>query len=264
VLTLRGADPRSFRRGFAPASLAIGCCVLLVGSEDFGTSVLLLGVGVCMLFVAGCRLRHLAMLGGLGACALVGLLFSAPYRLARITAYADIWADPRGSGYQPLQSLAAIASGGWFGKGLGAGVQKHGYLPESRTDFIFAVICEEMGVFGACVVIALFCVFVWLGLRTMLMAPTRFERLVAFGLTVTVALQAAMNIAVVTVVTPTTGISLPLVSAGGSGVVTFCLAVGILAGIAARGRAQAGLARQGNHPIQGQNATWDQREVVAW
>ncbi len=243
VLARPGSDPRSLRGSFIPASLALGIFVLLVGMEDFGTSALLLAVGVGLLFVAGCRLRHLAFLGALGGCALTGLLLIAPYRMARIAAYADIWADPRGAGYQPLQSLASIASGGWFGTGLGGGVQKYGYLPEVHTDFIFAVICEETGVFGACFVIALFCTFLWLGLRTTLAARTPFERLVAFGLTATMILQAVMNIAVVTVVTPTTGISLPLVSAGGSGLMTFCVAVGVLAAITIRGCGETGMSR---------------------
>lgn len=234
VLIDGGVDPRSLKHGFLPAAGVIGACVLLVGKEDFGTSVLLAGVGVAMLFVAQCRLRHLAMLAGLGAGALAALLFAAPYRVARIVAYKDFWADPRGGGYQPLQSLTTIASGGWLGTGLGSGVQKYGYLPESHTDFIFAVICEEMGVFGAALVIALFCALVCLGLRTMLAAPSRFERLLAFGLTATLGLQAAMNIAVVTVAVPTTGISLPLVSAGGTGLLTFCLVTGLLAAVARR------------------------------
>jgi cell division protein FtsW len=167
---------------------------------------------------------------------MTALLYAAPYRLARITAYMDFWAEPQGNGYQPLQSLTTIASGGWLGTGLGSGVQKYGYLPESHSDFVFAVICEEMGLFGAALVIALYGVLVWLGLRTMLAAPSRFERMLAFGLTATFGLQAVMNIAVVTVVTPTTGISLPLISAGGSGVLTFCLAAGVLAAVAIRGR----------------------------
>lgn len=227
----READPRSFRHGFLPAAVIIGLCVLLVGKEDFGTSVLLAGVGIAMLFVAGCRLRYLAMLGGLGAGALGALLYAAPYRLARISAYRDLWSDPSGNAYQPLQSLTAIASGGWFGAGLGSGIQKYGYLPESHSDFIFAVICEEMGLFGAALVIVLYGALLKLGHRTMLEAPSGFERLLAFGLTATICLQAAMNIAVVAVVTPTTGISLPLISAGGTGLLTFCLAMGVLQGL---------------------------------
>ena len=196
--------------------------------------MLLAGVGIVMLFVGGCRLRHLAALGSLGTAALTMLLLAAPYRIARLSAFTGFWDDPRGSGYQPLQSLTTIASGGWLGTGLGSGVQKYGYLPESRTDFIFAVICEELGVFGAFLVIALFGALIWLVLRIMLAAPTRFERLLAFGLGSMIGLQAVMNIAVVTVVTPTTGISLPLISAGGSSVLMTCLAVGILIAIGAR------------------------------
>ena len=248
LLTERGADPRSFRRCFLPASIAIAVCVLLVGMEDFGTAALLAGIGVAMLFVAGCRLRHLSVLSALGACGLTVLLYAAPYRLARLTAYKELWEDPQGKAYQPLQSLTTIASGGWLGTGLGLGVQKYGYLPESRTDFIFAVICEELGMFGGALVIGLFCALVWLGLRAMLAAPSRFERLLAFGLAATIGLQSAMNIAVVTVVTPTTGISLPLISAGGSSLLTFCLALGVLAAISARGNKMASLSLEADAP----------------
>ncbi len=229
------ADPRSFVRGFVPAALMVGACVALVGKENFGTAALLgLAAGALML-MAGCRWHHLVIIAGLGACGMTMLLYAAPYRLERIAAYQDFWADPRGDGYQPLQSLVTIASGGWFGTGLGAGVQKYGYLPESHTDFVFAVLCEELGVFGGALVILLFCAFVWLGLRTMLAARTPFERLLAFGLTFLVATQAAMNMAVVTVVTPTTGVPLPMLSAGGSGMFTVCAMIGLIAAVAARG-----------------------------
>ncbi len=232
-------EVRDFRRGFLPAALAAGVFVLLVGKADFSTAVLLAGVAFMMLLVAGCRVRHLAVLGGLGVVAFGVLLVAAPYRMARLTAHQTFWDDPMGAGYQPLQSLTTIASGGWFGTGLGAGVQKYGYLPESHSDFVFAMVCEEMGLLGGGLVIALFCGFVWLGLRTMWSAPTMFERLLAFGLTACIGMQAAMNIAVVTVVTPTTGIPLPLISAGGSGLLTFSLAIGLLAAIAARSRPPA-------------------------
>ncbi len=234
LLGERNADPRSFVRAFLPASLAIGLCVGLVGKENFGTATLLACAAGVILLVAGCRLHHLLVIVGLGAAGLTVLLFAEPYRLARIAAHQDFWANPQGDGYQPLQSLVTIASGGWWGAGLGSGVQKYGYLPESHTDFVFAVLCEELGVFGGALVILLFCVFVWVGIRTMLVARTRFERLLAFGLTFLVALQAAMNIAVVTVVTPTTGVPLPMLSAGGSGMFTVCAAVGLLAAIAHR------------------------------
>lgn len=232
--SIGGSAVDSFRRRVLPAAAIVGVTVLLVGKEDFGTAVLLAGVGMAVMLAAGCRISHLAMLSGVGLTALAGLLFFVPYRRARLTAFADIWADPEGAGYQPIQSLTSIAQGHWFGQGLGGGIQKYGYLPESRTDFAFAVICEEMGFVGGMAVIGLFMVFVWLGLRTALLAVTRFERLLAFGLTGTIGLQAVMNIAVVTVVAPTTGISLPFISAGGSGLLTFCAASGVLVAIAAR------------------------------
>ena len=234
LLGERNANPRSFGRAFLPAALAIGLCVALVGKENFGTAALLACAAGAILFVAGCRLHHLLLIVGLGAAGLTFLLFAAPYRLARIAAYQDFWGDPQGVGYQPLQSMVTIASGGWWGTGLGSGVQKYGYLPESHTDFVFAVLCEELGVFGGALVILLFCAFVWMGIRTMLSARTRFERLLAFGLTFLVAIQAAMNVAVVTVMMPTTGVPLPMLSAGGSGLFTVCVGVGLLAAIAHR------------------------------
>lgn len=229
------SDPRFFFRGFIPAAAAIILCCGLVGKENFGTAALLLGVSFVMLLVGGCRYHHLFMMIGLAVSGLVVLLLAEPYRLARITAYQNIWADPQGAGYQPLQSLTTIASGGWSGVGLGSGLQKYGYLPESHTDFIFAVLCEELGMLGAGVVMALFCAFIWVGMHISLRAASRFEQLLGFGLTFLIGLQAAMNIAVVTVVTPTTGVPLPFLSAGGSGLFAICAAVGVLSAIAARG-----------------------------
>jgi cell division protein FtsW len=240
-LLARGkSEVRSFRKGFAPASLAIALVAALVGKEDFGTGALIGGIGLLMLFVAGCRWLYLAGAGVLGACGLTLLIRLEPYRLERIIGFLDPHADALGAGYHPLQSLRTIASGGWLGVGLGAGIQKHGYLPESQTDFIFAIICEELGLLGGFVVIGLFAALVWAGLRVMRAAPSSFERLLAFGLTTMLGLQAVMHIAVVTVCAPTTGMSLPLVSAGGSGMLTSCVAIGMLTAIAARGRCGAG------------------------
>lgn len=231
----RHTDARSFRAGLLPAAIFIGLFVILVGKEDFSTSFLLAMVGGLMLLVAGCRWKHLAVFAGLGAAGLAALVASAPYRVQRLIAFRNIWEDSQGAGYQPLQSLTTIASGGWLGTGLGSGIQKYGYLPEGHSDFILALLCEEAGALGGVIVILLFCAFVYLGLRTMWQARTGFEQLVAFGLTACLGLQAALNIAVVFVVAPTTGIPLPLVSAGGSGVLTYCLMIGILAAIARRG-----------------------------
>jgi len=235
LLTARRARLGSFLHGFLPAAGVIAVLVALVGYQDFGTSALLALVGGLMLLVGGCRLLHLTVLGVIGLVGMGGLLWAEPYRIDRLRAFLDPLADPLAAGYQPTQSLTAISSGGWFGTGLGAGIQKYGYLPEGHTDFIFAVICEETGFLGAVVVIGLYAAFVFVGLQVMRRAATGFERLVAFGLTAIIGWQAAMNIAVVTVLAPTTGISLPFVSAGGSGLLTFCAAVGILAAIAQRG-----------------------------
>ncbi len=234
LLADRPVDIRSLGRGFLPAAITVGVFVALVGKEDFGTACLFAFVGGAILLLGGCRITHLLFVAIVGAAGMAALLYMEPYRMARITSFLDIWADPRGHGYQPIQSLTAIASGGWLGTGLGAGIQKFGYLPEGHTDFIFSLICEEAGIVGGWLVIGLYCTFIWLGLRITMAAVTSFERLMAFGLTVTVGLQAAMNMAVVTVVTPTTGISLPLVSAGGSGIVAFSTAVGLLMAIAHR------------------------------
>jgi len=239
LLADRGKDARSFRAVFLPCALVTALCVGLVGKENLGTAALLACVAAAMLTIGGCRLLHLTLLASMGLSGLTTLLFAAPYRLERLIAFQDIWADPQGKGYQPIQSLTSIASGGWLGVGLGGGVQKFGYLPESHTDFIFAIICEETGLVGAGLVIGLFCALAWLGLRIMQCAISPFERLLAFGLTLIVTLQAAMNIAVVTVSMPTTGVPLPMLSAGGSGLLTVSIALGLLGGIAERSRRAA-------------------------
>ncbi|HNQ22102.1 MAG TPA: putative peptidoglycan glycosyltransferase FtsW [Phycisphaerae bacterium] len=232
----RRHDPRGFWSGFVPGSLFIGASVALVGIEDFGTAALIGTVGAMMLLVAGCRWRYLAVLALLGMAGAIGLVKMAPYRVARLTAFANPEADPQGAAYHATQSLVTIASGGVAGMGLGAGVQKYGYVPESRTDFIYSVICEETGLVGALAVVGLYAALVYFGMRVVQHARSRFERLLAFGVTVTIGLQAAMHIAVVSAAAPTKGISLPLVSAGGSGVLTFAVAFGLLAGLAARAR----------------------------
>ena len=226
---------RSLPKDVLPAALAVGLCVGLVGTEDFGTAVLLAAVGGLMLLMAGARLAHLLLLAIPALAAFAALLLAKPYRLQRLTAFADIWADPQGEGYHPIQSLITIASGGVLGRGLGGGVQKYGYLPESRTDFVFAVWCEETGLLGALVVLLLFGLLLYLGTRAAAAAPSPFGRLLAMGVTLMVTLQAVMNIAVVTASAPTKGIALPLVSAGGSGIIFLGASVGLLAGVALRG-----------------------------
>ncbi len=223
---------RRFWLGLLPAVLVLVLVVGLVGIEDFGTGVLLMVVGVCMLLAGGARLWQLAMLGLPALGGLGYLLVSQPYRVERILTFLDPYADPQGSGYHPIQSLITIASGGLWGRGLGAGIQKYGYLPEGRSDFIFAVICEELGIIGGTAVIGLFLILLWQGRRAMVMATTELGRLLALGATLVIGCQAAMNIAVVTVSLPTKGIGLPLVSAGGTGVVLMSILTGLLVNVA--------------------------------
>jgi len=232
LLAGRAHELRSFTRGLFPACAALGLCIALVGIEDFGTAALLAMVGGAMIIMAGARWTHLAPAGLCGAGAMAYLIWREPYRITRLTTFLDIWADPRGDGYHPVQSLVTIASGGFAGRGLGAGVQKYGYLPEARSDFIFSVICEETGLVGALLVIGLFAALIWLGWLVVRQQQSVFPRLLAFGLTFMLAFQAVMNIAVVTVCAPTKGISLPLVSAGGSGVIFLGLSVGLLVSVA--------------------------------
>jgi cell division protein FtsW len=223
---------RSFWGATLPAAAIIGVLAGLVGIEDFGTGALLAAVGGAMLLVAGVRWWHLVMMSLPGATALALLVWREPYRMKRLTTFCHIWDDPRGAGYHPIQSLVTIASGGFGGRGLGNGVQKYGYLPEARSDFIFSALCEEAGLIGGVVVVLLFLGLLWMGYRVVQTAVTPFVRLLAFGLTTMICVQAAMNIAVVTVWAPTKGISLPLVSAGGSGVLFLGVAIGLLASAA--------------------------------
>lgn len=230
-----GAAPRGslrhFTTGFIPAVLSCGVLIGLTVLEDFGTAALMAAVLLVLLFVARARWTHLGMLGALAVLAGVATIIIKPHRIERIKTFLAAAPDPLGAGYQINQALLAIGSGGWFGRGLGAGIQKYGYLPQDNNDFILAIICEELGVVGGIVVVFLFVGFVLRGWRIAARAPDRFGQLLALGLTMTIGLQAAMNIGVVTNSIPTKGISLPFVSAGGSGVVVLGLATGLLASI---------------------------------
>jgi len=230
----RGERMRSFWRGLLPGMLMVGVPAALVGKEDFGTAAMIGAVGVAMLLTAGARWWQMGLCALPGVAGMVGLVWFEPYRMQRLMSFRNIWDDPLGKGYHQVQSLMTIASGGWWGLGLGNGVQKYGYLPEARTDFIFAIICEELGLIGGAAVIGLFLVLVWQGRRAMLNAPDGLRQLIAFGATLTIGMQAAMNIAVVTVSVPTKGISLPLVSAGGSGVIFLGALLGTLVSAAKR------------------------------
>jgi cell division protein FtsW len=204
---------------------------LILLQPDLGTSVDIVLVATAMLFVAGLSWKWLA--GGLavGLPALYLLIAHVPYRLARLLAFLNPGSDPQGAGFQLTQSLIAVGSGGFSGVGLMESKQKLFYLPEAHTDFIYAVICEELGYIGAILVVALFFVYGWRGLRAAFGAPDGFARLLALGITSLVLSQALMNFAVVLGMVPTKGIPLPFVSYGGSSLLVMLLATGVLLNI---------------------------------
>jgi cell division protein FtsW len=225
----RLADPRQLALPLVPV---VGCiCVLILLQPDMGTAVIVVGTVGALAFAAGARLKHM-FAGALGLVTLgLGLIFIEGYRWARFLSFSDPWQDPQGSGYQAIQSLTALGSGGWFGLGLGAGRQKWDYLPNAHTDFIFSIIGEELGLVGALLVLALFGLLVYAGARVALHAPDAFGRLLAAGITGWFAVQALTNLGAVTGLLPITGVPLPFVSFGGSALVVSLVAVGILISI---------------------------------
>ena len=231
-LDLRREAINDWRHTLLPVGLVVGASLALVVKEpDFGTSLAIALVVAAMLFVAGLRLRYFAA-GILAALPVMYLLvFRVRYRYDRLLAFWDPYADPLGKGFQVIQSLIAVGTGGITGSGLMESKQKLFFLPEPQTDFIFAVICEELGFIGAGVVLALFGVILWRGLRAALACKDEFGRLLAVGITFMVVGQALVNISVVLGLLPTKGIPLPLVSYGGSSLLMTLLALGILLNI---------------------------------
>ncbi len=214
-----------------PLGIVVLTVSLLLLQPDFGTACVIAATALCMLFLCGGYLRALL---GCALCATVamgGLAVAAPYRLMRIQTFLDPWADPFNSGYQLTQSLIAIGSGGMWGRGLGDGVQKHFYLPEMHTDFVFAVAAEEFGLIGAVVIILLFAMFLTAAFRIARQAQAREQRFaaaVAYGVGLWISLQAFVNIAVNMGALPTKGLTLPLMSAGGSSMLATLAGLGLL------------------------------------
>jgi cell division protein FtsW len=222
----------SFRKGFLPplfiALLAVGLIML---EPDLGQSVVIMGTTIILMYIAGAKVRHLGLLGGVGLLGFAGLVAMAPYRVNRIVAFLDPWKHPLAEGYQIIQSLYALGSGGLVGLGLGNSRQKYLYLPEPQTDFIFSILGEELGFLGAATVLALFAVLVWRGIRAAMFAPDEFGSLLAAGITGMIAVQVLINVGVVTGSIPATGITLPFISAGGSSLTLMLTGVGILLNI---------------------------------
>ena len=215
-----------------PIGLIVGLVVTLILLEpDFGTSISLALVVAVMVFAAGLHYRYFVGLALVALPAIYLVLVAAPYRRRRLLAFWDPWADPLGDGFQIIQSLVAVGTGGVFGRGLMGGVQKLFYLPEPHTDFIYAVIGEELGLVGATAILLCFCVIAWRGLRISARAEDTFGSFVALGLTTMIAAQAFVNISVVLGLMPTKGIPLPLVSFGGSSLLINLLGMGVLLNI---------------------------------
>ncbi|MBO8142090.1 MAG: putative lipid II flippase FtsW [Firmicutes bacterium] len=235
-LSARRERLESFLAGFLPPMLVVGAAFVLILLEpDFGTGVALVATSMVVLFAGGARVEHLGVAALLAVPAFGLLIYIEPYRLRRLLAFLDPWADRMDAGWNVVQSLLALGSGGLFGLGLGDGRQKYLYLPAQHTDFIFAILGEELGFIGTSTVIALFVVLAWRGYRTALKAPDVYGCMLAVGITTMIVLQALLNIGVVTGSLPATGITLPFISFGGSSLVVTLAAVGVLLNISRYG-----------------------------
>ncbi len=235
-LARAGERIQDFWGGLAPPVLVgTGLAVLVLRQPDLGNSFTLVALAFVLLFLAGARPRHLLLVGA-PALPLLGMaVYMAPYRWRRILAFLNPEADPLRSGFQILQSILAIGSGGLLGRGLGGSKQKLFYLPEPHTDFVFAVIGEELGLLGGLAIAGLFMVLVWRGLRAGLRAPDLFGSYLALGITAMLATEAIVNLGVVTGSLPTKGLPLPFVSFGGSALFMTMLATGVLLNISQQG-----------------------------
>jgi len=227
-----GPGIRSFWKRFLPLCCILGAVVGLIIIEDLGTAAFIALLVFLMLLIAGAKWWHVLTPLPFGILAFIAVLIRSPARMSRIAAFLnpEKWSDS--VAYQANQSLIAIGSGGMLGKGLGAGICKYGHLPEDTTDFIFAIIGEELGFAGNAAVIGLFILLMWLGILVVVRCKDRFGQLLAGGIVLAIGIQAALNIGVVTVVLPTKGIPLPFVSAGGTSMLLSSAAIGVLLSIA--------------------------------
>lgn len=224
------SDPWKLRRPLGAMALILG---LIAVEPDLGTPTLIFGAAILMFFAAGVKVRFILLPIAATIPVFIFELFRHPYRLARLKTFISPWESASGAGYQMVQSLLAVGSGGWLGKGLGASQLKLLYLPEPHTDFIFPVIAEETGFIGSLFIITLFLALLVKGVRIARNAPSFYTALTALGLTLMIALQAFFNIAMATGLIPTKGIPLPFFSYGGSSILATMLAVGIILNISA-------------------------------
>ncbi|HSC73882.1 MAG TPA: putative lipid II flippase FtsW [Gaiellaceae bacterium] len=243
----RRPAPRTLRELWRPIGLLLGLfCVLILAEPDLGTAIALVLVVLAVLVASGTPGATLAWAGGITVSLGLLAIWFEPYRRARIFSFVDPWKDPQGAGFQTVQALISLGSGGPFGVGLGHGVAKVNYLPEAHTDMILGVIGEELGLVGVAAVLAAFVVFAWAGLRVALNCKDPFGKRLAVGVVALVSGQAVINLAAVLGLAPLTGIPLPLISYGGSSLIVTLLAVGVLLNIAGGGaRARAAVPDRG-------------------
>lgn len=230
-----GEKVSSFRYGFLPQMAVCGLVTgLIMLQPDLGTSVAIVGTAFLMMMGGGVKARYLIAMIVLGVMLVALAIYLEPFRMARFTAFLDPWADAQGYGFQTVQSLIAIGSGGITGVGLGNGSSKWYYLPEVHTDFIFAIIGEELGLIGTVFTVLLFAVFVWRGIRIAVRSESSFNSLLALGITCAIGVQTLINIFVATGMMPVTGIALPFISYGGSSLVFTMMACGVLLNLSTR------------------------------
>ncbi len=253
LCVMKGAVLHDLRRGVLPPLVVTGGMALLVFLQpDMGSAVLLGAIALSVLFMAGVRIAHLGLLLAAGLPVVVLAAVRADYRLARLIAFLNPWNDPQGSGFHIIQSLVALGSGGLVGVGLGESRQKFFYLPERHTDFIFAILGEEMGLIGTLGLVLLFALLAYRGYRISRAAPDRFGTLLAAGITVSIVGQALANMGVVTGLLPVKGVTLPLVSFGGSSLVTTMAQLGALMNISR-------YSRESGPPAARQNSAAEER-----
>ncbi len=225
-------DLRSIKKGVFPILLVIGIFSLLILLEpDFGTSMVILLSLISLIFISGVKLSFFVRLGLLGLLGIVGLIVIAPYRMARIVSFLNPWSDPLGSGFQIIQSLYAIGPGGLLGQGFLKSHQKHFYLPEPQTDFIFSIISEEFGFLGVLIVVLFFFFLFYRSLKIALKTEDLFSKFLVFGLSIGILIQATLNLCVVIGLIPVTGVTLPFFSYGGSSLLVTMASIGIILSI---------------------------------
>ena len=223
---------KDYKRGVFPIiSVLLLIFGLIMLEPDFGTGMIIVVSIIALLFISGVNMKFFLILGGVGIIGIIGLIIVAPYRMDRITSFINPWSDPLGTGFQIIQSLYAIGPGGLLGMGLFHSRQKHFYLPEPQTDFIFSIISEELGVLGVIIVILLFSILLYTAIKISLKCEDKFGKYLSFGLIFQIIIQTILNLSVVIGLIPVTGVTLPFLSYGGSSLLISSISVGIILSI---------------------------------